>query len=256
MDTDIEPKVSIQMCTYNRAHYIEKAIQSVLSQSFTNWELLILDDASNDNTEEIVLKYLHDNRIKYFKNETNLGIASNRNKGLHNSTGEYIAVLDSDDYWIDNQKLEKQIDFLDTHKDYAIVGTNMLVINEKGNEIKKSNFKHTDKDIRRKMLLHDQISQSTVLYRKKIALSLGGYDATYSVCDDYDLWLKIGKDNKIMVLQDYTIKYLEHSQGISKEKKLKASIEHLHIINKYKKYYNNYILALCKSFLRILISKS
>lgn len=254
MDTNINPRVSIQMCTYNRAHYIEKAIKSVLSQTFTNWELLILDDASTDNTEEVISKYLNDIRIKYFKNESNLGIAGNRNKGLNDSKGEYIAVLDSDDYWIDNLKLEKQVNFLDENPDYALVGTNMIIINEKGVEIAKSNFETVYDKIKNKMLLRNQISQSTVMYRKNIALLLNGYSKNYSVCDDYDLWLKIGKSNKIIVLADYTTKYLEHSQGISKEKQLKASIEHKEIIEKYKNYYNNYIPALLKSYLRILKS--
>jgi glycosyltransferase involved in cell wall biosynthesis len=254
METNIKPQVSIQMCTFNRAHYIPQSIESVLTQTFTNWELLILDDASTDNTKDVVSKYLNDPRIKYIKNEDNLGIARNRNKGLDLSIGEYIAVLDSDDYWIDNTKLEKQIKFLENNPEYTLVGTNIIIIDETGKELNKTNFKNSYLDIKNVLLLQNQIAQSTVLYRKNSVLELGGYSDKYMVCDDYDLWLNIAGKFKIRNLPDFTTKYLEHSHGISKEKKLKAAIEHKNIVNKYKRKYPNYILALIKAYVRILTS--
>lgn len=252
MDTNLRPKVSILICTYNRSHTIQKALDSALTQTFSDYEILILDDASTDNTEVIIKPYLNNNSIKYFRHDKNMGIANNRNYGLNNSLGEYIAVLDSDDIWIDINKLKKQVSFLEDNKDFSIIGTNIESVDEKDILIKKYNFETSDLRIRNKMLLQNQIAQSSVVYRKDIALEFGGYNSDYVICDDYDLWLKIGTKSKISNLPDYTVKYLDHSQGISKSKKLLAAIEHKKIIYKYKDKYPNYLLALMKSYLRIL----
>ena len=94
MATDLKSKISIIVITRNRANFISRAIQSVLDQSFSDWELIIIDDSSTDNTEEIVQSFvIKDSRIKYNKNSTLLGISANRNKGLFLTTGKYMAVL-------------------------------------------------------------------------------------------------------------------------------------------------------------------
>ena len=104
------------MSTYNDSGYIGKAIKSVLSQSYDNFEFIIIDDSSQDNTEEIV-KGFDDGRIIYIKNEENKGLLFNLNKGINLAQGEYIARIDSDDWWIDKEKLKKQVDFLDNNTD-------------------------------------------------------------------------------------------------------------------------------------------
>ena len=105
-----ENMVSIIMPSYNTASYIKESIQSVLNQTYTNWELIIVDDCSTDETEE-VLATITDSRIKYFKNKENSGAAISRNKALREARGQWIAFLDSDDLWLPN-KLEKQINFM------------------------------------------------------------------------------------------------------------------------------------------------
>ena len=102
--------VSIIMPSYNTSRYIEDTINSVRQQSYKNWELIIVDDCSTDNTDEVVAKY-NDNRIKYFKNDKNSGAAVSRNKALREAKGRWIAFLDSDDLWLP-EKLEKQIHFM------------------------------------------------------------------------------------------------------------------------------------------------
>lgn len=104
--------VSIIMPSYNTAKYITESINSVIRQTYENWELIIVDDCSNDNTEEIVNSFLRDERIKYFKNERNSGAAISRNKALREAKGRWIAFLDSDDLW-GPEKLEKQINFME-----------------------------------------------------------------------------------------------------------------------------------------------
>ena len=105
-----EDLVSIIMPSYNTASYIKESIQSVLNQTYTNWELIIVDDCSTDETDEVI-NTITDSRIKYFKNKENSGAAMSRNKALREARGQWVAFLDSDDLWMPN-KLEKQINFI------------------------------------------------------------------------------------------------------------------------------------------------
>lgn len=122
---------SIIMPSYNTAPYIKETIQSVLDQTYTNWELIIVDDCSTDNTEE-VLATINDSRIRYFKNEKNSGAAVSRNKALREAKGQWIAFLDSDDLWMP-EKLEKQINFMKKNR-YSFSYTNYEEIDVDGNK--------------------------------------------------------------------------------------------------------------------------
>lgn len=126
----MEPLVSIVTPVYNAQNYLEETILSVINQTYSNWELLLIDDCSTDNSYEIIEKYLKkDKRIRYLKNDKNSGPAITRNKGIKEAKGEYIAFLDSDDLWYEN-KLEKQIGFMlanniiMSHGDYEMIDEN------------------------------------------------------------------------------------------------------------------------------------
>ena len=123
--------VSIIMPSYNTANYIAESIQSVLAQSYKDWELIIVDDCSTDNTDEVVKPYLLDERIKYLKNEKNSGAAVSRNKALREAKGKWIAFLDSDDLWMQD-KLKKQISFMEKN-DYHFSYTNYAEIDTEDN---------------------------------------------------------------------------------------------------------------------------
>lgn len=239
------------MCTYNRAHYIGQAIDSVLSQSFSDWELLIVDDASTDTTEEIVRSY-EDSRIVYIKNESNLGITKNRNKALSLAKGEYIAVLDSDDYWIDNAKLEKQVAFLDAHPMYALVGTQMEIVDSAGKKIKKEYFPTMDFLIRILLLLKNMFAHSSVLYRRKEILNLGGYDDTLPIWEDYDLWLKIGRSYKFANLSTCATAYRTHDLQSNTNKKEIGKKALKDIQKRYKGIYFGYNLTKIVDILRTI----
>lgn len=123
--------VSIIMPSYNTAKYIDETIDSVLKQTYKNWELIIVDDCSPDNTDEIVKPYLTDERIKYIKNEKNSGAAVSRNRALREAKGKWIAFLDSDDLWM-SEKLEKQISFMEKN-DYHFSYTKYAEVDAEGN---------------------------------------------------------------------------------------------------------------------------
>lgn len=125
--------VSIIMPSYNTARYIADSINSVINQTYENWELIVVDDCSTDNTDEIVNEFLKDKRIKYFKNEKNSGAAISRNKALREAKGRWIAFLDSDDLW-KKEKLEKQIKFM-KENNYSFSYTYYEEIDEAGKRL-------------------------------------------------------------------------------------------------------------------------
>ena len=124
--------VSIVMPSYNTGCFIKETIESVLAQSYPTWELIIVDDCSSDNTDDIVRQYLFDGRIHYIKSDTNGGAAASRNRALREAKGKWIAFLDSDDLW-HPEKLEKQIEFM-TKNNYHFSYTNYCEIDENSKE--------------------------------------------------------------------------------------------------------------------------
>jgi glycosyltransferase involved in cell wall biosynthesis len=251
MDKNLKPLVSVQICTYNRADLINQAIQSVLNQTYKNIEVIVMDDASIDKTEEVV-KNFNDQRIKYFKNSKNFGIAKNRNLSVEKSNGKYIAILDSDDFWNDNKKLENQIKFLEENPGYAVVGTQTNLVNMNGEKIGEIKSAKTDKKIRSKILLQNQFVNSSTVILRKVIIESGKYNPEYLPNDDYDLFLRIGKNHKFANLPDFSTSYRIGNVSYMSNKKLAAKIHHK-IIKRYKNDYPNYWLALLKSYLRIFI---
>jgi len=248
-------KISINIVTYNRAEYIAEAIESILIQSFSDWELIIIDDNSSDNTKSIIDEYIaKDKRVKSFKNDHNLGISKSRNIALKQSQGKYIAVLDSDDFWCDKDKLKKQYEYLEKNTDYVLAGGSFTKIDKSGKEILKIVNFSTNKDIRNRFLFKNPIAHSTVMYKRDLAILLGGYNESLDVGEDYDLWLKMGQKGKLFNFTDNFVKYRVHDDNICLTDKLK-SLRVLDVIKKYKDIYPNYYLAFLKRWIKLSIGK-
>lgn len=251
-----QPKISIILITYNRSRFISEAIESVLAQSFSDWELLIIDDASTDDTRKIIENLIEtEKRIKYFFNKTNIGISKSRNMGLSLAQGKYIAIIDSDDIWDDSNKLKSQYNFLENNRDYALLGGGVIVINQNGQEIKKYYNPESDEKIRKKMLIKNPFAHSSVMYLKKAAVDLGGYDPKLKTLEDYDLYLKIGAKHKLYNLKKYFSKYRVHSGNISAAERANMMKLNIFLINKYKKNYPNYGIAFFRRSLRLIVYK-
>ncbi len=249
------PKVSIIITTFNREKFIREAINSALAQTFTDYEILVIDDASEDKTGEIVKGYIEkDARIKYSRNEQNLGIARSRNKGLKLAKGKYIAPLDSDDFWMDLNKLKKQVEFLDANPDYALLGGGIMHIDSQSKPIKKVLFPVYDSVIRNIILQYNPFAQSTLLFRKEVALECGGYSTDYKICDDYDLWLKIGTKHKFTNIPQILSGYRIHGGNITHTKRLTTAREILEIVKVYAKQYKRPYVGIIKAYIRILLS--
>lgn len=224
----MEKLVSIIMPSYNTAKFIEDTIKSVLDQTYTDWELIIVDDCSKDNTDEVVKKFLSDKRIKYLKNKENKGAAFSRNYALREAKGKWIAFLDSDDLWESN-KLEKQIKFMETNN-YAFTYTNYKEINEKSESL------------------------NTIVTGPKKINKTGFYNFCYPGCltvmydaekvgliqienlaknNDYAMWLKVIKKVKYCYLLDEVLaSYRKRTNSISSGSKFKL-IKHHYILYKF-----------------------
>jgi glycosyltransferase involved in cell wall biosynthesis len=269
MDTIIkntQPLISVVMPSFNRAHYISQAIESVLSQTYSQWELIIIDDASTDTTALIVANFIKkDGRIRYIKNEVNSGISKSRNRGVAEARGEYIAMLDSDDVWLDAKKLEKQMDFFAHYpqhpehtafspKPLGVLGTWIQKMDDLGNLAEKISFLSDDANIRKNILYKNPIAQSSAVLKTEIVKKAGGYDENIVTMDDHDLWLRMGLISDIAVLPEYTTGYRIHPGGITKKKKLKVATEELHIISKYKAQYPGFLFCTMKGLVRLALA--
>jgi len=159
----IEGLVSIIMPSWNTERFIAETIQSVIDQTYTNWELLIVDDCSTDNTDAVVASF-KDDRIKYFHNEKNSGAALTRNKAMREAQGEWIAFLDSDDLWLP-EKLEKQIKFM-VENGYSLSFTEYEKIDEDSKPL-NIYVSGPEKVNKHKMYNYDYIGQLTMIYSAK-----------------------------------------------------------------------------------------
>jgi glycosyltransferase involved in cell wall biosynthesis len=249
------PKISVIMPTYNRARYIAEAIRSVQSQTLQEWELIVIDDGSTDDTESIIRDFMEkDGRISYFKNEKNLGIANTRNRGVALAKADYVAMLDSDDKWISPDKLARQLDAFEQNKKLGVVGTNACFVDENDVMIgKNTNFPADDAGIWRTLLYRNILMQSGLLIKKSAIEKAGGYDPTFVICDDHDLWLKIGKDWQFAILPSVDLSYRIHKSGITKAKHFKTAREEMKILFKFKKKYPGFFKGLTKCTVRFFV---
>lgn len=214
--------VSIIMPSYNTAQYISDSVKSVLAQTYTKWELLIVDDCSTDNTDEIIASF-QDKRIRYFKNERNSGAAVSRNKALRAAKGKWIAFLDSDDLW-HPEKLENQIRFMEendykfTFTDYRIRlnGTWLPYIYTGPNIINE-----------RKMKDYCYFSTITVMYDREY-VGLVQIEPVRKN-NDYAMWLKIIKKTPCYRFPECLSSYIKHEGSISSGSKIKL-IKHHYIM--------------------------
>lgn len=214
--------VSIVMPSYNTAQYIGDSIRSVLAQTYTNWELLIVDDCSTDDTDAVVASF-RDDRIRYFKNPSNSGAAVSRNKALREARGRWIAFLDSDDLW-HPEKLERQLRFMQEH-DYKFTYTDYR-IQLNGTWLP---YVYTGPDVvtPRKMKDYCYFSTITVIYDREYVGLIQIEPVRKN--NDYAMWLKIIRKTPCYRFPQCLSSYIKHDGSISSGSKLKL-IRHHYIL--------------------------
>lgn len=202
--------VSIIMPSYNTARFIAETISSVLAQTYENWELIIVDDCSTDNTDEVVGELLSDTRIRYIKNEHNSGAAVTRNRALREAKGKWIAFLDSDDLW-EPKKLQKQISFM-RENCYHFSYTNYIEIDEKSKPNGKS-VSGPKRITKHSMYNYCWMGCLTVMYDADIVGLVQVADIKKN--NDYAMWLKVCKKANCYLLNETLAKYRKRSGSIS-----------------------------------------
>jgi len=204
MPTASTPLFSVIIPTYNREHFITQALQSVLAQSYEDFEVIVIDDGSDDSSQEKIAQF-EDARIHYVY-QKNHGVAHARNRGLKQARGRFIAFLDSDDKWA-AQKLERCVDYIQKFPDISIFHTEELwyrsqkLFNQKKKHKKPTGFVYL------KALELCCISISTAVIKKEIFQTLGAFDEEFAACEDYDFWLRATLQNEVKLIpENLTIK--------------------------------------------------
>lgn len=207
-------RVTVVIASYNGARFLPAAIESVLAQSYADFELIVVDDASTDNSREVVQRY-RDSRIRLIANESNAGVAATRNRGLAAASTEYVLMLDGDDICLPD-RIVRQVRFLDEHPDVAVVGTQASTIDTKGRTIGRFWRPTSDAGIRWCGIFQSPVIQSSVAVRRDVVLrELGGYDERYRMGEDFDLWLRVAKKHRIANLVETLIAYRAHPLSAS-----------------------------------------
>lgn len=232
--------VSIIITTKNGARYINKAIESVLNQTYKNIEVIIIDGGSTDNTKEVIRPYFIDPRVQYIYREDRHR-AEGLNNGIKESRGKYIAILDDDDFWCDQRKLEQQVKFLETHPDYVLTSGGMIAIDDDGRELNRRLPPEKDEEIKKTILFDCLLPHSNVIFRKKAWEVIGGYNPNLGYAsEDWDLWLRMGKLGKFYSFHKYFSYILWSKESRTmwyKGKNLKAN---LGLRKKYRNDYPNF----------------
>lgn len=183
--------VSVILPTYNRKNVIERAINSVMNQSYADWELIIVDDGSVDGTEEYIKQFFCSGKTVFLR-QINRGVSAARNRGVSQAQGEYIAFIDSDDEWT-SCKLERQIDFFKKNNGVGLVFSNVTIINPDGSQSEKPElFPHSEDAIfgLKEIFVDPFLGVPTVMMTKKLFEAVGGFNESLRAAEDVDLFLR------------------------------------------------------------------
>lgn len=206
------PLVSIGLAVYNGEKHIVRAINSVVNQSYTNWELIIVNDGSTDSTVALIETF-NDSRITLLHNNKNLGVTPSRNKYLHAAQGKYLAVIDADDEWLQS-KLENQVKFLEKNKGYGICGCYANRINDTTSYIWK--YPITDEEIRVRLIWGSAVIHSSILLRLSIIRGNNlCYDEKFKQAEDYNLIAQCVILSKAYNIPQALVNYYEHGEQLT-----------------------------------------
>lgn len=196
---------------YKNIEYFDETIASVLSQSFGDFEYLMINDGPKENADAIITRY-NDPRIRIITTDKPLGLSGSRNAGLQEARGELIAFIDSDDF-CEPDRFAKQIAFLDAHPDHILVGGALRYIDERSRTIGGRTYVEHDEQIKRSILVANCIAQPSVMARRKALIEAGGYTHDFPAAEDYDLWLRAAHLGKFHNLQEPLTAYRIHAMS-------------------------------------------
>jgi glycosyltransferase involved in cell wall biosynthesis len=206
------PLVSVTMPTFNRAGFLPRSIQSILDQTFTDFELIIIDDGSTDNTAEVVAQF-KDPRIIYVKNDQNRGISYSANRGIEMARGKYIARADSDDICLP-ERLAKTVAYMEAHPEVGVVGGQVMMV-AKGKRARMQ-VPTDPEECRATLLFHPCLAQPTILIRRSVLMEHNlRYDLAYRASGDYEMWTRMMWVTKFANVGEVLLEYIGHDDQIS-----------------------------------------
>lgn len=202
------PVISVIMPVYNGRKYLKEAVDSILNQTYTDFEFLIIDDASTDGSSEILFDYsLKDSRVKIFKNEKNLNVAKSLNRLIDHAKGKYIARMDADDVAIET-RLESQLEVLETQSSVDILFSNIIYIDKDGHEICLGKKHPSLTKTLEQLSLNNSIAHPTIFMRKNVFDTYGGYNEEIGNVEDKELWMRLHQKGVKFYFHDrFVLKY-------------------------------------------------
>ncbi|MFP4197893.1 MAG: glycosyltransferase family 2 protein, partial [Methanomassiliicoccales archaeon] len=226
------PLVSVVLTTFNRSNLVTRAIRSVLNQTYENLEIIVVDDCSDDDTEEIV-KSIRDDRLRYFRNKRNEGASSARNRGIDLSRGDYVAFQDDDDEWLPD-KLESQVEILSSAPDKVGLVYCKTLRRRDGEEKYFPRFKKLcmEGDIHNALLVRNLIITPAALVRKICLKKVGGFDTGLEALVEWELWIRFSKE--------YEVRYIDRALLISYETEKSISSDYTSAVNSLVKIVNKH----------------
>ena len=219
MESKSNTKVTVLMSVYNGAKYLREAIDSILNQSFKDFEYLIIDDCSTDGSSDIIRSYT-DPRIRLIQNEKNIGLTRSLNKGLKLANAQYIARMDADDISLPS-RFERQTEFLQSPPEHVVVGCCILRIDPDGDPIQIDHQADSHENIEKVFLRgRSGLPHPAAMFRREAAHAVGDYGREYECAQDIDLFLRLGERGRLGNVQEVLLKYRQHLDSVCLTKHL------------------------------------
>ncbi len=212
------PRISVITSVFNGQAFLNEAVQSVLGQTFADFELLIYDDGSTDASGRMLAEFARrDPRVRHITQE-NTGLTRTLNRGLHEATGEYVARMDADDICYP-ERFAEQVDFLDANPGVVLLGTGYRYVDGAGRPIRSFVAHADDGELQAQSLAgRTPVCHPTAMFRREAAVRLGGYDEQYRTAQDLDLWLRLGEVGEMAILPSVLLDYRQHDGSVSERR--------------------------------------
>ncbi len=210
-----KPEISVLMCVYNGDIFVAEALESILGQTFTDFECIVVDDASTDSTAEILAQYAAgDARVRILKNEKNMGLTASLNIGLAQCRGRYVARMDADDIAF-RERFMVQYWFMEEHPSVVACGSAVVVVDEKGAQLGEKSLALSYEDIKAKMLFNNQFIHSTLFFRTDILKESGVYDEKFKKSQDYELMVRLSSKYPVVNLREKLVQFRLYNDSLS-----------------------------------------
>lgn len=207
--------VSVVMPVYNAEKYLRQSIESVQSQTYKNFEFIIIDDGSSDSSWRIIKGYASkDKRIRAFRNFQNLRATKTLNRGLRLSRGKFIVRMDADD-WSYPYRIKEQMKYMNGHSEVGVSGGTIEVCDEDFKVLNRRGYPKTDKDVRKKIFRYSPFAHPATIWRTEVLKKVGGYNENIPLSQDYELYFRIGRISKFGNLNKVLLRLRTHNDSSS-----------------------------------------